>query len=85
MNRRKIVTVCGAEKQLYFLIRGNCLIYASTEGGDRGYRGSNGGVAVVELRSGIWYNMHHETVAQLQDQSVLSSDRSHCPPRVLPG
>ena len=37
------------------------------------YRGSdpNGGVAVVELGSGIWYNMRHETVAQLQDQPVL--------------
>ena len=44
----------------------------------------NGGVAVVELGSGIWYNKRHETVAQLQDQPVLPSDRPHCPPRVLP-
>ena len=59
--------------------------YYDTFGRNAGVqRDPSGGVAVVELRSGIWYNMRHETVAQLQDQPVLPSDQPHCPPRVLP-
>ena len=62
------------------------LISRFTDSGGAGVRQDpNGGVAVVELRSGIWYNMRHETVVQLQDQPVLPSDQPHCPPRVLPG